>query len=63
MTRGRVCLLYILLALASVLFLGSKSLRFETFLLVASYYSQDHDGGNGPRLHTGKLRNSTACNI
>jgi hypothetical protein len=28
-------------------------LRFETSLFVASYDSQGHDGGIGPRLHTG----------
>jgi hypothetical protein len=62
MTRGRVCLLYMLLALASVVFLGSESLglvtifyclRFETSLFVASYDSQGHGGGIRPRLHTG----------
>jgi hypothetical protein len=58
LTRGRVCLLYMLLALASVAFLGSESLfyslRFETSLFVASYDSQGHGGGIRPRLHTGK---------
>jgi hypothetical protein len=62
LTRGRVCLLYMLLALASAVFLGSESLgtqtifyslRFETSLFVASYHSQGHGGGIRPRLHTG----------
>jgi hypothetical protein len=64
LTRGRVCLLYTLLALASAVFLGSKSLRsrdhillsqFWDFLFVASYNSQGHGGGIRPRLHTGHL--------
>jgi hypothetical protein len=62
LTRGRVCLLYMLLALAGEVFLGSESpglatifycLRFETSLIVASYDSQSHGGGIRPRLHTG----------
>jgi hypothetical protein len=62
LTRGRVCLLYMLLALASVAFLGSCSfwvvtifycLRFETSLFVASHDSQGHGGGIRTRLHTG----------
>jgi hypothetical protein len=49
LTRGRVCLLYILLALASAVFSGLSPLvlaiifyclRFETSLFVASYDSQ-----------------------
>jgi hypothetical protein len=40
LTRGWFCLLYMLLALASAVFLGSES------LFVASYDSQDHGGGN-----------------
>jgi hypothetical protein len=40
LTRGRVCLLYTLLAL-------------ETSLFVAFYDSQGHGGGIRPRLHTG----------
>jgi hypothetical protein len=52
--RGRVCLLYMLLALASAVFLGLSPLglsaifyclRFETSLFVASYESQGHGGG------------------
>jgi hypothetical protein len=43
----------VLLALASIVFLGSEALRFETFLLVASYDSQGHGGGIVPRLHKG----------
>jgi hypothetical protein len=61
LTRGRVCLLYMLLALASAVFVGSDSfgldyfycLRLETSLFVASYDSQGHGGGSRPRLHTG----------
>jgi hypothetical protein len=62
LTWGRVCLLYVLLVLASAVFLGSESLetrghillsRFETFPFVASYDSQGHGGGIRPRLHAG----------
>jgi hypothetical protein len=62
LTRGRVCLLYVPLALASAVFsdpspLGLATvfycLRFETSLFVTSYYSQGHGGGIRPRLHTG----------
>jgi hypothetical protein len=62
LTRGRVCLLYMLLALASVVFLGSESLVTRDHILlsqiwdslfVASYDSQGHGGGIRPRLHTG----------
>jgi hypothetical protein len=60
--KGRVCLLYMLLALASVVFLVSES--FETrdhillsqiwdFLFIASYDSQGHGGGIRTRLHNG----------
>jgi hypothetical protein len=61
LTRGRVCVLYMLLVLASAVFLGSESLglttifyclRFETSLFVASYDSQGHCGDIRPRLHT-----------
>jgi hypothetical protein len=50
--------LYVLLVLASAVFLGSESLgtyclRFETSLFVASYDSQGHGGGIRSRLHTG----------
>jgi hypothetical protein len=54
---------YMLLALPSVVFLGSESLstvtifyclRFETSLFVASFDSQGHGGGIRTRLHTGK---------
>jgi hypothetical protein len=64
LTRGWVCLLYMLLALASAVFLGSNPLvlviifyclTFETSLFVASYDSQGHGGGIRPRLHTGLL--------
>jgi hypothetical protein len=63
LTRGRACLLYVPLALASTVFLGPSPLglattvfyclRFETSLFVASYDSQGHGGGIRPRLHTG----------
>jgi hypothetical protein len=61
--RGRVCLLYMLLTLASAVFLRSEylglatviyCLRFETSLFVASYDSQGHGGGIRPRLHKGE---------
>jgi hypothetical protein len=61
MTRGRVCLLYVPLALASAVFLDRSPLglatvfyclRFETSYFVASYDSQGRGGGIGPRLHT-----------
>jgi hypothetical protein len=60
--RGRVCLWYMLLALASAVFLGSSPLglatifcclRFETSPFVVPYDSQGHGGGIRPRLHTG----------
>jgi hypothetical protein len=55
--REQVCLLYILLALASAVFLGSifYRLRFETSSFVASYNSQGHGGGIQPLLHTGSV--------
>jgi hypothetical protein len=62
LTRGRVCLLYMLLAVASAVSVGPSplglatifySLRFETSLFVASYDSQGHGGGIRPRFHTG----------
>jgi DNA polymerase III epsilon subunit-like protein len=57
----RTCLLlYMLLVLASVVFLGSESLatifyclRFETSIFVAFYDSQAHGGNIPTRLHTG----------
>jgi hypothetical protein len=61
LTRGRVCLLYVLLALDGAVFLGSESLgardhifclRFETFLLVVSYDSRGHGRGIRPRPPT-----------
>jgi hypothetical protein len=51
--RKRVCLLYMLLALASAVFLIFYCLRFETSLFVASYDSQGHGEGIQPCLHTG----------
>jgi hypothetical protein len=63
LTRGPVCLLYMLLVqLASAVFLGSKSLgtcehillsQISDLFFVASYDSQGHGGGIRPRLHTG----------
>jgi hypothetical protein len=60
LTRGRVCLLYMLLALASVVFIRSDSLGTDdhillTSLFVTSYDSQGHGGGVRPLLHTGVL--------
>jgi hypothetical protein len=68
LTRGRVCLLYMLLVFASAVFLRPSPLvlatifycfRFETSHLVASYDSQGYREGIRPRLHTG---NSTILN-
>jgi hypothetical protein len=62
LTRERVCLSYMLLALASAVFLGSKSLgtrddillpQIWDFLFVDSCDSQGHGGGIRPRLQTG----------
>jgi hypothetical protein len=62
LTREQVCLSYMLLALASAVFLGSKSLgtryhillsQIRDFLFVVSYDSQGHGGGIRPRLHMG----------
>jgi hypothetical protein len=36
------------------------SLRFESYLFVASYDSQGHGGGIRPRLHTGRTELSVA---
>jgi hypothetical protein len=61
LTRGWVCLLYMLLALAAQSFSGPSPLelatifyclRLETSLFVAFYDSQGHGGGIRPRLHT-----------
>jgi hypothetical protein len=66
--RGRVCLLYVPLALASAIFFGPSPLglatvfyclRLETSLFVASYDSQGHGGGIRPRLHTGRSQNQS----
>jgi hypothetical protein len=51
LTRGRVCRLQLLLALASAVIF--YCLRFETCLFVASYDSQGQGGGIRPSLHTG----------
>jgi hypothetical protein len=62
LTRGQVRLLYTLLALATVVFLGSESLETSErlllsqiwdFLFAASYDSQGHGGGFWTSLHTG----------
>jgi hypothetical protein len=62
LARGRVCRLELLLALASAVILGSKSLgtqtifyclKIETSLFVVSYDSQGYGGGVRPCLHTG----------
>jgi hypothetical protein len=63
LTRGRICLLYMLLALASAVFRGSESLgtrdhillsQFWDFFFVASHDLQGHGGGIRPLLHTGQ---------
>jgi hypothetical protein len=60
--RTQVCLLYMLLAFASTVFLGYESLgtrdhillsQIRDFHFVTSYDSQGHGGGIRPRLHTG----------
>jgi hypothetical protein len=62
LTRGRVCRLQLLLALASAVIIGSESLgtrnhillsQIREFFFVASYDSQGHGRGIRPRLHTG----------
>jgi hypothetical protein len=59
LTRGRVCRLQLLLALASAVSFGSEfggtrdhiySLKFDTSPFVASYDSQAYGGGTRPRL-------------
>jgi hypothetical protein len=64
LTRGQVCILYMLLALASAVFSGPSPLvlptifyclRSETSLFVAYYDSQGHGGGIRPCLHMGPL--------
>jgi hypothetical protein len=61
LTRGRVCRLQLLLALASAVILGSESRgtrdhillsQIRDFLFVASCDSQGYGGGILPRLHT-----------
>jgi hypothetical protein len=70
--RGRVCLLYTLLALVSEVILGSQSLgtrghiyclRSETSPFVASYYSQVHDGDIRSGLHTGYCQFSVVTTL
>jgi hypothetical protein len=60
LTRGRVCRLQFLLALASAVIFGSEPretrdhcLRLKASLSVISYGSQGYGGGIRPRLHTG----------
>jgi hypothetical protein len=57
LTRGRVCLLYMLLALANAVFLGSESIETRDhillsqiwyFLFIDSYDLQGHGGGIQP---------------
>jgi hypothetical protein len=56
LTRGRVCRLQLLLALASaVLVTLFYCLRFETSLFVASYDTQGYGGGIRTRLHMGVI--------
>jgi hypothetical protein len=64
LTRGRVCRLQLLLALASAVIFGSDSrgtrdhvllTQIWDFPFVASYDSQGYGGGIRPRLHTRKL--------
>jgi hypothetical protein len=55
LTRGRVCRLQVLLALASAVSLGTifYCLRLETSLFVASYDSQGYGGCIRLRFHMG----------
>jgi hypothetical protein len=64
LSRGWVCHLKLLLALASTFILGSESRgnrdhillsQIETSRCVASYDSLGYGGGIRPRLHTGRL--------
>jgi hypothetical protein len=66
LTRGRVCLLYMLLTFASAVFLGSGSLGTRDHILLSQIWdfpfhrlldSQGHGGGIRPRLHTGNCLN------
>jgi hypothetical protein len=61
LTRGQVCRLQLLLALASAVILGSESLetrdhillsQIRDFPFVTSYEPQGYGGGIRPRLHT-----------
>jgi hypothetical protein len=72
LTRGRVCLLYVPLTLASAVFPGPSPLelatvfyclRFETSLFVASYDSQGHGGSIRPRLHTVMTLFMSECSL
>jgi hypothetical protein len=61
LTRGQVCLLYMLLALPAQSFSGPSPLVLATIFsvsdlrlfFVASFDSQGHGEGIRPRLHTG----------
>jgi hypothetical protein len=62
LTRGRVCILLLLLSLASAIIFGSEFRgtcdhillsQIRDFLSVASYDSQGYGGGIRPQLHTG----------
>jgi hypothetical protein len=44
LTRGRVCLLYALLALASAVFLGSEILGTRDHILLSSYITSGRTG-------------------
>jgi hypothetical protein len=66
LTKGRVCRLQMLLALASAVILGSQSrgtrdhillAQIQDFLLIASYDSQGYGGGIRPHLHMGSPNN------
>jgi hypothetical protein len=69
LSRGRLCCLQLLQALASAVILGSefrgtrdRILLFEVwdFLFVAFYDSQGYGGGIWPRLHTGLTEHATS---
>jgi hypothetical protein len=56
LAKGWVCLLCMLLALASAVSLGSESLGTRDHILLSQIWdSQGHGGGIRPRLHTGLI--------
>jgi hypothetical protein len=69
LTRGRACLFYMLLDLASVVVLGSESFETHDHILLSDLRlpfsstsdSQGHGGGIRPRLHTNELPWSASC--